>query len=191
MFKFMKTKTKGQKISTSLKYYHKHKKSMSDVKALAGVILTIATVSILIKIFMPMALADDTARYNFLPQNKDRQEMTNTYKIMVEATKQCNKRKLGEQCVNDIMAMSWVESRHNPQTIGDRGGSHGILQICQHYHPEITQAQAENIEFAIDWTLNRLLHYGWGENRDFAVMKHNGTPYTKNTLNYLVKVNNY
>jgi soluble lytic murein transglycosylase-like protein len=89
------------------------------------------------------------------------------------------------------MAMAWTESRFNVNAIGDNGASQGLYQIHLGYHPEITQAQARDIEFSTNWTLNRLIAYGYPVYRSYAVMKHNGTPNTPNTLAYLSRVNNY
>lgn len=80
----MDTKTKI-KISASLKNYHHHKKVISDCKAVAGFIILMATVSILIKLGTPTILADDTARYAFLPKNEDKQEITVRDKIIKAA----------------------------------------------------------------------------------------------------------
>lgn len=73
-----KQKSKNQKISTSLIYYHKHKKSMADVKALSGFTLTVVTTSILIKLFTPTPLADYTAINTGLMPSHNKKEIVIT-----------------------------------------------------------------------------------------------------------------
>lgn len=52
-----------------------------------------------------------------------------------------------------IMAATlWCESGYKPNAIGDGGTSFGVAQINLPSHPEITQEQALNPVWAIDWT---------------------------------------
>jgi hypothetical protein len=53
------------------------------------------------------------------------------------------------------------------------------------------QEQARDINFNIKWTLDRMIHYGYPVYRSRAIMKHNGTPNTPNTLRYLASINQY
>lgn len=97
------------------------------------------------------------------------------------------------QCVSDLLAMMATETgaSFNFNARGDNNLSNGLLQINSHYHPTITLSQAQDPFFSADWTLARMINYGYKTNRDRAIMKHNGTPNTPNTLNYLNKVNAY
>lgn len=92
-------------------------------------------------------------------------------------------------CWKDLKAMAIVESNLNTQAVGDSGFSSGLFQIHRGYHKHITVEQAEDPVFASEWTLNRMVHYGYPEYRSYSVMKHNGTPNTAKTLHYLEKVN--
>lgn len=107
------------------------------------------------------------------------------------ATKECNERNLEDYCVKDMLSIAYTESRFNCNTNGDSGKSKGCYQIHLGYHPDITECQAEDLNFAIHWTLDRMQHYGYPKFRSYAIMKHNGTPFTAKTLAYLESVNNY
>jgi hypothetical protein len=98
-----------------------------------------------------------------------------------------------ENCARDLMAMAATETGNsfNFKAVGDGGKSKGIFQIHQGYHKHIINEQAFDPYFAADWALTRMINYGYKTNRDFAIMKHNGTPNTPNTLYYLSKVNKY
>ena len=103
----------------------------------------------------------------------------------------CDEKGLGDYCVKDLIAMAWTESRFNCKAVGDGGKSHGCFQLHLGYHKHITVAQAQDIEFAVSWTLNRLIAYNYPTMRSTSVMRHNGTPNTKATKAYLETVNNY
>lgn len=110
-------------------------------------------------------------------------------RIIAEAENLCNKYTLGDFCVKDLLGMAWTESRYNDKAIGDGGKSHGLYQIHLGYHPDVTVNQAEDIRFATEWTLKRLLHFGYPEYRSTAIQRHNGTPGTAKTISYLESVN--
>lgn len=128
---------------------------------------------------------------NVLPKNEDKKNLSVQEQIKKIARDECNKKGIGNYCINDLIAMAWVESRFDKKAIGDNGASHGCYQIHQGYHKHITQEQAENLNFAINWTLNRLIAKGYPKYRSIAIMSHNGTPNTQKTLSYLASVNNY
>jgi len=113
--------------------------------------------------------------------------------IYIEAEKSCTKYGLGENCINDLRAIAATETggTFNCKKIGDGGLSHGCFQINFHWPRTITTKQTEEIKTSVNWTLDRLIATGYKTNRDRAIMKHNGTPNTKNTLTYLKKVNRY
>ena len=50
-----------------------------------------------------------------------------------------------------LYALAQVESGWNTKSVGDRGHSHGIMQIYNTAHPNVTQAQAEDPKFAFEW----------------------------------------
>lgn len=103
----------------------------------------------------------------------------------------CAKKGLGDYCVQDLMAMAWVESSHDCKVNGDSGKSFGCWQIHRGWHPEVSVAQAQDPTFGSTWTINRMVHFGYPKMRSYAIMKHNGTPNTPKTLEYLAKVNSY
>ena len=179
--------TKNQKISKSLKKYYLWQKAKKDIKKLLWFILIVGIISQ----FTPWKAEAPEARQWGLPIAGDRTNISIADQIRIVATNECGKRDLGSYCVNDLLAMAWTESRFNPNAIGDNGNSHGLFQIHLGYHPEITQEQARDINFSINWTLNRLEKYGYPVYRSRSIMKHNGTPNTSNTLKYLASVNNY
>jgi hypothetical protein len=43
------------------------------------------------------------------------------------------------------------ESQFNPKAVGDHGKSHGLVQIHQPSHPDVSLAQAEDPEFALNF----------------------------------------
>ena len=118
-------------------------------------------------------------------------DLSTEQQIRQIAKLECDKRSLGDYCIQDLIAIAWKESKFNCNTDGDSGKSKGCFQIHQGYHPEITTEQAEDLNFAISWTLNRMQHYGYPEFRSYSIMKHNGTPFTTKTLAYLQSINNY
>jgi hypothetical protein len=179
--------TKNEKISKSLKLHYRTKKTIKSVKKISIFIAIVMWVS-----FLAGAEAKaPEARQWGLPVSGDRTDISIADQIRIVARQECNKKDLGRYCEDDLMAMAWTESRFNVNAIGDNGASQGLYQIHLGYHPEITQAQARDIEFSTNWTLNRLIAYGYPVYRSYAVMKHNGTPNTPNTLAYLSRVNNY
>ena len=105
---------------------------------------------------------------------------------------ECGKRKLGDFCQKDLLAIAYTEHRDlNCNRKGDGGKSVGCYQIHLGYHPEVTAEQAKDLKFSIAWTLNRLVANKYPQKRSIAVMKHNGSPWTKKTLAYLKSVNRY
>ena len=55
-----------------------------------------------------------------------------------------------------LIKLAYCESRFDPFAIGDNGKSRGLFQIHRDYHPEITNQQAFDIEFATNWTMNMI-----------------------------------
>ena len=126
-----------------------------------------------------------------VPETEQKSSQSHTERLRSIALTLCVEKGLEYSCVNDLMAMAWTESRFDPNRVGDSGNSYGMFQIHRGYHPDISVEQAKDIEFSAQWTLERLIHYGYPEKKDYAIMKHNGTPYTQRTLSYLQSVNGY
>jgi fructose 1,6-bisphosphatase len=59
---------------------------------------------------------------------------------------------------NKLAAQLYHESAHTmkPDIIGDNGHSHGIAQIHDKYHPEVSVAQANDPNFAIDFMARQI-----------------------------------
>jgi hypothetical protein len=55
-----------------------------------------------------------------------------------------------------LIRLAHCESSLNPQAVGDNGNSHGLYQIFLKWHPDVTQAQAQDIEFATRWTASKI-----------------------------------
>lgn len=111
-------------------------------------------------------------------------------KIEEAAKKVCAEKSFGEQCVKDLLGISYAEHKDfNCSRKGDGGKSRGCFQIYKTAHPEITDEQANNIELSARWTLNRMIHYNYPEYRSQAIRRHNGNPYIQQTKDYLDTVN--
>lgn len=109
--------------------------------------------------------------------------------IRLAARQACERKGLGDQCVEDLTSMAYQESKFDFKARGDSGKAIGAFQIHLGYHPEIKIEQAEDPYWAADWTIKRLLANGYPKYRSISIMKHNGTPGTKTTLEYLRKIN--
>jgi hypothetical protein len=112
-------------------------------------------------------------------------------RILAVAKTYCAARKFGEYCIKDLIALAYAESRFNCQKIGDGGMSFGCYQIHLGYHPNISKEQARDLNFAINWTLNRMVSKGYPKYRSVSLMAHNGTPNSPKTLSYLSLINAY
>lgn len=117
--------------------------------------------------------------------------MTVEEQIRDIATEECYKRGLGDYCVEDTLAIAWVESRFNCNANGDSGKSFGCFQIYIKAHPDISPELAKDIVFSTKWTIDNLINHGYPEYRSYAIRRHNGDPTINQTLVYLEKVNNY
>lgn len=129
-----------------------------------------------------------------LPEPKIEWLKTDNYEaeviIRLAARQACDRKGLGDSCVEDLVGIAWAESRSfNLKAVGDSGLAHGVFQIHLGYHPEITIEQAEDPYWAADWTLSRMMANGYPGHRSVAIMKHNGTPWTSKTTKYLNIVN--
>lgn len=121
-----------------------------------------------------------------IPRKSDRDEIERVAKIV------CAEKGLGDYCWKDLVGITYAEHHDfNCSEKGDKGYSVGCYQIYRAIHTTITEEQAMDIDFATNWTLNRMIHYGYPVMRSYAIMKHNGTPGTDKTLKYLQTVNSY
>jgi hypothetical protein len=168
-------------------------KTKKEIKIALWIIAFAALVSLYLEhqIIKPLEANAPPVRHTSLPINPFKKNLTDKDKVYISAVKECMKKGLGQFCVNDLMAIAYTESGFNCKVNGDLGASHGCYQIHLGYHPEITQAEARDPQFATNWTLNRLVHYGYPEYRAYAIMKHNGTPNTPKTKAYLKSVSYY
>lgn len=71
------------------------------------------------------------------------------------------------------MVIIQAESKFNPKAIGDRGLSHGLVQIYAPAHPNISIQQAENPQFSVKYLCDNLsLGNGWMWTTDVLVYNH-------------------
>jgi soluble lytic murein transglycosylase-like protein len=55
-----------------------------------------------------------------------------------------------------VLAVINCESTWNPVAVGDGGKSHGLVQIHEGYHPDISREQAQDPRFAIDYLVSEV-----------------------------------
>ena len=55
-----------------------------------------------------------------------------------------------------LVKLAYCESRFDKLAKGDSGKSRGIFQIHKDYHPEITDKQAFDIDYATRWTIKQI-----------------------------------
>jgi len=160
-----------------------------------GLLLGLLLIGLVITVINPITLSgsDKISDFEFshFPQIEDKKEISIPDQIRIIAKRECKKRNLENYCVEDMLGMAWVESRFNCEVIGDFGASHGCFQIHQGYHKEVTQSQAEDLNFAIKWTLDRLIRKGYPEYRTNAIRSHNGSVTNPATLNYYNMVDSF
>lgn len=117
---------------------------------------------------------------------------TTKEEIIRIAKEECSKQGLGEFCWKDLVGIAHNEQHDfNCFRVGDKGKSFGCFQIHLGYHSDIKISDAEDNNFAVKWTLNRLISKGYPVMRSYAIMAHNGTPGIPATKAYLNAVNDY
>jgi len=94
---------------------------------------------------------------------------------------------LGEDCPRTLYAMAMQESYFGKAMAGDGGRSIGWFHIMD--YNKVSDSCALDLECSANWSLKRLIHFGYPTYRSIAIMAHNGTPNTTNTKNYLAAVN--
>lgn len=55
-----------------------------------------------------------------------------------------------------MKSVVWCESRNNPNAIGDSGHSRGLVQIYDTYHPTITNEQAFDPDFSLEFLASNI-----------------------------------
>jgi len=65
-------------------------------------------------------------------------------------------RELEPELANTLILLANCESTLNPLAVGDNGHSHGLYQIYLRWHPDVTLEQAQDIDFATNWTANKI-----------------------------------
>lgn len=94
--------------------------------------------------------------------------------MAVATTRVCEEHGIKELfCRNDLLAIAYAESRLNPNAVGDSGYAIGAFQINQLYHPN-TKHIAVAFESSADYTLTRMIRFGYPEQRTYAIQCHNG-----------------
>jgi hypothetical protein len=103
----------------------------------------------------------------------------------------CLSRNQTKDCYKILYGMAMTESRMNAFALGDSSMSLGFFQIHKGYHPNVPDSCRTSLRCSAEWTLDRMIRYGFEKNTDVAIMRHNGTPNTHKTLAYLSEVKKY
>ncbi|MEY4722499.1 MAG: hypothetical protein RLZZ324_12, partial [Candidatus Parcubacteria bacterium] len=98
--------------------------------------------------------------------------------IQETLTSVCAARGYGEDCAKILLGMAWKESRFKADAKGDYlangfARARGWFQIHYKLHG-ITIAQAEDLTFSANWTLDYMESNGYPKNVRWAVQCHNG-----------------
>lgn len=94
---------------------------------------------------------------------------------------------LDSDCPRTLYAMAMQESYFGKAMVGDNGRSIGWFHIMDYNN--VPDTCALDLECSANWSLKRLIRFGYPAYRSIAIMAHNGTPNTKTTKNYLAAVN--
>jgi hypothetical protein len=92
-------------------------------------------------------------------------------------------------CPRILFGMAQQESVFGKYMTGDGGKSEGWYHIM--YYHNVPDSCSHDLECSADWTLKRMMRFGFGESAEatnIAIMKHNGTPFTPATKAYLAAV---
>lgn len=60
------------------------------------------------------------------------------------------------ELADTLILLAKCESTLNSDAVGDYGNSYGLYQVFLKWHPEVSQAQAQDIEFATRWTASKI-----------------------------------
>jgi len=161
---------KNKKISISLKRHYKNKQKQLVVKK--GLLIAIPFI-IAICLISEMSERTDLHISSFKPVYIAKgHSMPKKDKKSVAVPKIEEKRVLSvkEQIIkiakeenfqytDYLLRLAYCESRFNPKAINDNGRllrDIGVFQINEYWHRDISQEQAENVEFATKWTMNMI-----------------------------------
>lgn len=152
-----KPKSKGAKISTSLKRHHKTKRVKKDIKKVAILLSIVFVISQIHATFKPVALANDTDRHHFLPRNVDK-ELTIIDKIIIES----RKAGLDEEIMVEIARL---ESRFDPDATYNNGDSvdRGLFMINDYWHSEVSNACSFSVDCNIKEAVRIAKESGYGQ----------------------------
>lgn len=91
-------------------------------------------------------------------------------------------------CYDDLLALAWTESRfQDPAPIGDHNLAFGNFQIHAKLHG-VTVEQAEDFEWAANWTLGSMMKQGYPVYRSWALGTHNSrTPKVNASYSQMIK----
>lgn len=129
----------------------KENKKIVRIFALAWVIA--GAIAIASPEFTSPAIANDVAfKQNTLPESGER-VMTTVERIRAVADKHQFK------YTDYLVRLAYCESRFNPKATNSNGAygtDRGVFQINDKYHPNITDEQAFDIEWATKWTIDQI-----------------------------------
>lgn len=95
--------------------------------------------------------------------------------LKAAATRVCDENNIKEVwCRNDLLALSNHETAGWVRFEGDGGCSTGWFHINRCVHVHVTKDQSMNFEWAAQWSLKRMIHYGYPVYRTQALQSHNG-----------------
>lgn len=133
------------------------------------------------------ATQENLAKWKVYLESEIKRLEEETGKPTAILTKVCRKNGFTDSdCPKILYAMAVQESFFGKVMTGDSGRSHGYFHILDIH--KLPKSCSHDLECSADWSLKRMIRYGFKTNRDKAVMAHNGTPGTKTTLNYLAQV---
>jgi len=113
--------TKNQKISDSLKRYHRRKKTLRDVKIIMIPIVTLIIIMAIAGVTQATPLTADTDRHNFLPRNEDK-EMTVPEKVVYYAQR-------SDVDIKTALRIADCESDFRPEVESPISSATGIFQF--------------------------------------------------------------
>ena len=104
---------------------------------------------------------------------------------VVAAARVCEQHGLSRQCRNDLLAIAYNESRFDCNQLGS-SGEKGCFQIMPFHGVAIKQAK--DYEWAANWTLERMIRYGYPAKREYAIQCHNGCNANNNYLAVVLRI---
>lgn len=93
---------------------------------------------------------------------------------------------IDSECPKILYAMALQESGMGKWMEGDGGRSHGYFHILNIHN--LSKACTHDLACSADFSLKRMIRFGFKTNRDMGIRRHNGGPDDPDTLVYLQKV---